>query len=98
MVQCYYQNHDALMEWLSQLGYLYNDFGGTIPEHKKIHRSDCPMIHAGHGDIANVRKVVSRVLDELVRWVVEHRGAAGSGFTRCLPCVNEGRLPPHAGQ
>ena len=87
-------NDDASYEGALKSGavyiYNYNDFGGSDPRYKKLHRSNCRTLQLKPGlRKTSVRKVCSDSLDELVQWVLRNRGPEGAGYTLCPVCVRE---------
>lgn len=69
-------------------GYVYNDFGGSRAEYKKLHHYDCAQLHnLGGGYIrTSVIKICSDNLHDLIKWLEKYRGLLNTGYTYC-PCI-----------
>lgn len=89
MIKEFYNDDLGYKAWLRDVGgYVYNDFGGGNVKYKKLHRSDCRMLHnVRPGQMkTSVRKICSSDLSELEQYISQKRGPEGVGYSRCVPC------------
>jgi len=96
MIRKFHQNEPAYERWLRNTGgYVYNDFGGSNVNYKKLHKSDCRMLHnIRSGQMkTSVRKICSSDLSELERYVNQKRGPEGVGYSLCTFCFSSANVP-----
>ena len=90
MIEIFYHDEVGYGAWLRDVGgYVYNDSGGTNVDYKKLHRSDCIMLHNTRpgSKKTNVRKICSPTLDELLQYNIRrNRGPQGMGYSLCAYC------------
>lgn len=96
MIQEFYNDDPAYEYWLKNIGgYVYNDFGGSNVNYKKLHRSDCRMLHnvrSGQRK-TSVRKICSSDLSGLKQYVSQKRGSEGIGYSLCAFCFFSANAP-----
>ena len=85
MIRKFYKDEDGFNQWIDNNpnGFIYNDFGGSNPNDKKVHLVNCPFIPRMN---TNVKKVCSSNLPDLIDWLRKNRGPEGDGYTPCKKC------------
>jgi hypothetical protein len=90
VIQEFYRDDLAYEHWLKNIGgYVYNDFGGSNVDYKKLHKSDCRMLHnvrSGQRK-TSYRKICSPDLSELRQYISQNRGSEGVGYSLCAFCL-----------
>jgi hypothetical protein len=87
----FYKNDDhGFAFWLKNnpVGYVYDDFSGPNPSHRKLHTSNCRQLRSPGASSAGpgIRKVCCPDLNELVYWIDKNVGPESEGYFPCSHC------------